>query len=477
MSENLTPGATGAAPAAAAATPQATPENVPAKTPKKSALAAFLGATLEYYDFVLYGTASALVFNRIFFPDGDPVVATFASLATFGVAYVARPIGGLVMSHVGDRIGRKLSLMITLMIMGIASVSIGLLPTYQQVGALATVLLVLCRIAQGFSAGAEAAGASTLTMEHSPEGRRAFFTSFTMIGCSAGNVLAALVFFPFSQMGEEALLSWGWRIPFLISGVVLVIAYFVRAHLDETPTFEENKQTGQIQAIPAVGVLKTQWRDVLRVFFVTFYSVIQSVMMVYALNYATNIVGLERSRMLLVNASAMAVSMLAIPLLAILADRVGRKPVLLVGAVGCIITVWFYFEAIHAGSWGWIFVLCIINQGLFYSCWNAVWTVFFPEMFAAPVRYTGMAMGNQLGLVLVGFAPSIAAVIQASFGWQGVVGFVVVSILIGCIAILTARETAFTPLEELGSHAVQRALRRERTVPAEPAEPAETSGR
>ena len=437
------------------------------KTPGKSALAAFLGATLEYYDFVLYGTASALVFGHIFFPEGDPVVATVASLATFGVAYIVRPIGGLVMSHIGDRVGRKLSLLITLMIMGLSSVAIDLLPTYQAVGAWAAVLLVLCRAAQGFSAGAEAAGASTLTMEHSPDGRRAFFTSFTMIGCSAGNVLAALVFIPVANLPEDALYGWGWRIPFLISGVVLALAYFVRAHLDETPAFEESKETGQLQAVPAVGVLRTQGTDVLRVFLITFFSVVQSIMMVYALNYASNVVGLDRSRMLLVNAVAMAVSMAAIPLLAVLSDRVGRKPVLLVGALGCIVSVWFYFEAIHAGSWGLIFLLCIVNQGLFYSCWNAVWTVFFPEMFAAPVRYTGMAMGNQLGLVLIGFAPSIAAIIEPRFGWQGVVVFVVVSILISCVTILSARETAFVPQERLGGKAVQQAVREQRRAAAE----------
>lgn len=168
-----------------------------------------------------------------------------------------------------------------------------------------------------------------------------------------------------------------------------------------------------------------------------------------------------------VHAAAMTVSMATIPLLAVLSDRVGRKPVLLVGALGCIVSVWFYFEAIHAGSWPLIFLLCIVNQGLFYSCWNAVWTVFFPEMFAAPVRYTGMAMGNQLGLVLIGFAPSIAALIEPRFGWQGVVAFVVVSILISCVTILTARETAFVPQEQLGGEAVQQAVREQRRAAAE----------
>jgi MHS family shikimate/dehydroshikimate transporter-like MFS transporter len=426
---------------------------------RRSAMASFLGATLEYYDFVLYGAASALVFNQLFFAKGDPVVATVASLATFGVAYVARPIGGLVMSHIGDKLGRKLSLMITLCVMGASSFAIGLLPTYSSVGIWATVLLLLCRVAQGFSAGAEAAGASTLTMEHAPAGRRAFFTSFTMTGCSAGNVLASLVFLPFTLLPEDSLMTWGWRVPFLLSSVVLVVAYFVRSKLEETESFEETKETGSIQAVPVAGVLKHQWADVIRVFFITFYSVLQSITMVYALNYATGVAGLSRSTMLLVNAAAMAVSMAVIPWLATISDRIGRKPILLIGAVGCIVSIWFYFEAIHSGNWFWIFTLCIINQGLFYSCWNAVWTVFFPEMFAAPFRFTGMAMGNQLGLVVIGFAPSIAAWIEPNYGWKGVVVFVILAVVIGTIAILSARETAFTPLKELGNRAVARQIK------------------
>lgn len=431
-----------------------------ASMPRKSAAAAFLGSMLEYYDFVLYGTASALVFNVLFFPQGNPVVSTIASLATFGVAYVARPIGGLVMSHIGDRKGRKVALLITLLVMGVSSFSIGLLPTFQSAGYWATAMLVILRITQGFSAGAEAAGSSTLTMEHSPEGRRAFFTSFTMAGCSAGNVLASLVFFPFLLLPEEQLLSWGWRIPFLISAVVLVVAYLVRNHLEETPIFEVTQETGELQAVPSMGVLRLQGTDVLRVFSITFYSVIQSIMMVYALTYATQVAGLARSTMLLVNASAMTVSMFAIPLCALIADRVGRKPVLLVGALGCSVTVFYYFQAISHGDWVWIFVLCIVNQGLFYSCWNATWTVFFPEMFVAPVRFTGMAMGNQLGLVLVGFAPSIATALQPRFGWLGVVLFVILSMAVSVATILSSRETAFVPLNRLGEHALMRRRRR-----------------
>jgi MFS family permease len=174
--------------------------NHPAKMPRKAALASFLGSTLEYYDFFIYGTAAALVFPKIFFPGGDPVVALLGAMATFGVGYLARPLGGIVMSHFGDKVGRKQALMITLVIMGVASIGIGFLPTYGQIGYWATALLLVGRLAQGFSAGAEAAGASTLTMEHSPEGRRGFFTSFVMTGYASGMVLSTVVFIPLAAI-------------------------------------------------------------------------------------------------------------------------------------------------------------------------------------------------------------------------------------------------------------------------------------
>ncbi|MCF4007484.1 MHS family MFS transporter [Corynebacterium uropygiale] len=423
----------------------------PVKTPKKAALASFLGSTLEYYDFVIYGSASALIFNHLFFPQGDKTVATLASLASFGVAYIARPIGGLLMSHVGDKVGRKTALMITLVVMGLSSISIGLLPTYESIGLWATVLLFFCRIAQGFSAGAESAGASTMTMEHSPEGRRAFYTSSVMMGCSAGNVLAGLVFMPFLAMPEEQLMSWGWRVPFLLSALVLVVAYFVRTHLEETPVFEYAEEAEPAQFVPALAVLKYQWQDVARIVGVTLFSVVQTTFMVYALTYGTEEAGIPRATMVQVNTLAMAVSLATIPAAAMASDRIGRRPVLLFGAIGCIITTYLYFDAMNHQNLGLVFLLCVMNQGFFYSCWNGVWTVYFPEMFSAPVRYTGMAMGNQVGLVFVGFAPSISSALLGWGGWLAVVAFVSLSIAFAGFLILTSRETAFIPLEELGA--------------------------
>ncbi|WLQ07394.1 MFS transporter [Arthrobacter oryzae] len=428
-------------------------ETRPAKMPKKAALASFLGSTLEYYDFFIYGTAAALVFPKIFFPGGDPVVALLGAMATFGVGYLARPLGGIVMSHFGDKVGRKQALMITLVIMGVASIGIGFLPTYGQIGYWATALLLVGRLAQGFSAGAEAAGASTLTMEHSPEGRRGFFTSFVMTGYASGMVLSTVVFIPLAALPEDQLLSWGWRVPFWMSVVVLGVAYWIRTRLEEPPVFEEAVDPTKPKGIPAAEVLKTQWRDVLRIALVMLFSVMQTTFTVYALAYATGpSIGLDRTLMLSVNAITIGLSMFTIPLAGIISDRFGRKKVLLVGALGCAITSFGYFWAISEHNVPLIFVFGFLNMSVFYSCWNGVWTVFFPEMFPAPVRYSGMAIGSQVGLILTGFAPVIATMLArpGPGGWIPVASFTVVCLTVSAIAIATARETHKTPLEELG---------------------------
>ena len=428
-------------------------ETAPAKMPRKAALASFLGSTLEYYDFFIYGTAAALVFPKIFFPGGDPVVALLGAMATFGVGYLARPLGGIVMSHFGDKVGRKQALMITLVIMGVASIGIGFLPTYGQIGYWATALLLVGRLAQGFSAGAEAAGASTLTMEHSPEGRRGFFTSFVMTGYASGMVLSTVVFIPLAALPEDQLLSWGWRIPFWLSVVVLGVAYWIRTRLEEPPVFEEAVESAEPKGVPAAEVLKTQWRDVLRVALVMLFSVMQTTFTVYALAYATGpAVGLDRTLMLSVNAITIGLSMFTIPLAGIISDKFGRKKVLLVGALGCAATSFGYFWAISEHNVPMIFVFGFLNMSVFYSCWNGVWTVFFPEMFPAAVRYSGMAIGSQVGLILTGFAPVIATMLAqpGPGGWIPVASFTVVCLAVSAIAIATARETHKTPLEELG---------------------------
>lgn len=431
----------------------------PAQMPRKAALASFLGSALEYYDFFIYGSAAALVFNHVFFPSENPAIATVTALATFGVGYLARPIGGLVLGHFGDRLGRKKILLVTLLIMGVASLAIGFLPTYDQIGIAAPILLVLCRLAQGFSAGGEAAGAAALTLEHSPEGRRAFFTSFTMTGYAAGMVLATLVFIPVAALPQEQLYSWGWRVPFWFSLVMLAVAYFVRTKLDETPAFEQTKVDHETSRLPVAEVLGAQWADVVRIALCALFAVAQTVFTVFGLAYATSdAVGLERTTMLWVSSVSIAGSIVAIPVLARVADRIGRRPVWITGAIGCAVTMFGYFWAISLGSVPLIFVASLLTMTLFYSMLNGLWPAFFAEMFAAPVRYTGFAVGTQIGFLLAGFAPAIGWALLGTgvTAWIPVAVFTAVCLAVSAAAAYTARETYRVPLEHLGRPATRR---------------------
>ena len=421
---------------------------------RRAALAAFLGSLLEYYDFFIYGSAAALVFGTAFFPAGDPAVATVLSLATFGVAYLARPLGALVFGHFGDRVGRRGVLLTTLLLMGASSLAIGLLPTYESVGTLAPVLLVICRLVQGLSAGGEAAGASTLTLEYAPEGRRGLFTSFAMSGFAAGMVLATLVFLPVAALPKDALMSWGWRIPFLLSVFVVVIAYFIRRRIDETPVYAAVvEQPAEAPALPLVTLLREQWRDLLRVVCCSLFAVFQTLFAVFALSFATSgEVALDRSAMLWVSVVSNAVAIAAIPLWAALSDRIGRRPVWVFGAFASAVTFVAYLWSIGTGSLGLVFAVGVLHAGVAYSAVNGLWPSFFTEMFDARVRYTGFAIGTQLGFLLAGFSPSIAALVTGgqTTTWWPVAVFAAGCGVLAAVAGLTARETAHTPVLELG---------------------------
>ena len=247
------------------------------RTPRKAALAAWTGSALEYYDLAIYGTAAALVFPDIFFPEGNDSAATVAAFATFGVAYVARPIGSFLMGHIGDRLGRKKVLIGTLLLMGVSTFLVGCLPTYQQVGMLAPVLLVILRLLQGLSAAGEQAGANSMSFEHAPDDRRGFFTSFTLSGTQGGQVLAPAVFLPLAAvLPEEQLQSWGWRVPFWISALVVIVGFVIRRRLDETPAFQAEADSDEVPRAPLGVLFGDHWRGVLRVFFAAFIAMVNT---------------------------------------------------------------------------------------------------------------------------------------------------------------------------------------------------------
>jgi MFS family permease len=256
--------------------PDGVPDPSSRRTPGRAALASFMGSAVEYYDFFVFGTAAALIFPKVFFPSGDEA-ALVMSFATFGVAYVARPVGAFVLGHFGDRLGRRNVLMFTLMLMGVSTFLIGCLPTFATAGWIAPGLLVLCRLLQGFSAAGEQAGASSLTLEHAPDHRRAFFTSWTLTGTQGGLILAQLVMLPFVSLPDDAELSWGWRVPFWLSAIVVVVAYFIRRRLHETPEFDEAKAHGEIARMPLVPLLRNHWKDVIRVVLCAFIAAVSTV--------------------------------------------------------------------------------------------------------------------------------------------------------------------------------------------------------
>ncbi|MDH6515330.1 MFS family permease [Streptomyces sp. SAI-135] len=431
--------------------------SVPAKAvgqPKKAATAAWIGSALEYYDFFIYGSAAALIFPKVFFDESDPATATLLSLATFGVAYAARPVGALFLGHVGDRVGRKKIMVFTLILMGLSTFLIGCLPTRHQVGTLAPVLLVLCRVLQGISAAGEQASANSMSLEHAPGHRRGFFTSFTLSGTQGGQLLATLVFLPVAALPEDQLLSWGWRVPFWLSVAVAVAGFVIRRKLDETPAFEQQAASGEVVKLPLAVLLREHWADVLRVIGGALIASVSTIFTVWALAYATSdAVGMSRSSMLWVGALANLVALAAIPLWATLSDRIGRRPVFLVGAVGSAVTMFLYLWAISTGNYPLTLLLGIVAFGIVYSAANGVWPSFYGEMFSTRVRLSGMAIGTQIGFAVAGFAVTFAARIAGPDGtdWSSVALFTAALCVPPVIAAVTARETHKVPTEDLGS--------------------------
>ena len=417
---------------------------------RKAALAAWLGSALEYYDFFIYGTAAALVFDRVFFPVGSAALGLLASLASFGVAYVARPLGAVVLGHFGDRIGRKRLLVVTLLTMGGATFLIGCLPGYDRIGGFAPAALVLLRVLQGFAVAGEQALSSSVSLEHAPAGRRGFFASFTLGGTQGGFILASLVFLPVSALPDAQLMAWGWRIPFLVSVLVMATGWWVRSSLGETPVFE--RQPREV-GLPLVRLLRHHPRDLVLVVLSSLYAVISTIVSIYALSYGVNAVGLPRTTLLWMLITANAVGIVATPLCAGLSDRVGRRPVFLAGALGGAGLIWPFIWSISARNVPLVFLFGALLVGVVYSAAGGVGMALLPEQFPAGVRMSGMAVGTQIGFVIEGFAPAVATALAGPelADWQPVALFTCGAALVAALGTAAMRETSRTAIGELGA--------------------------
>jgi MFS family permease len=417
----------------------------------RAAIASFLGAMLEYYDLYIYASASALIFNKVFFPDAGST-GLLLSLATFGVAYLARPIGAVVLGHFGDKVGRRNVLVATLVLMGVATFAIGCLPSYASAGVIAPALLVTCRLLQGFSAGGETAGATALTLEHAPPHRRGFFTSWTLNGIWAGYILASLVFIPISQLPQDALLSWGWRIPFWSSLIIVIVAFLIRRTLEEPEAFVREKREDRVATLPAKELFRTHRLDVLRVAVCALLVVPSSTVPVWGLSYASNTVGIKSATTLGVVIFGYAVALVLQPLFALLSDMIGRKPVFILGNLGGAAACFLFFDAVADASLPRMYLGIFLSISLCFSATNAIYPVFFTEMFNVRVRYSGTAIGIQIGLVVAGFAPALCSywVGNAGGDWTPAALLTAVACVLAAAAALTAKETFKTPLAELG---------------------------
>ena len=423
----------------------------PGNQSKRSSLAGFIGSALEYYDMYIYASASALVFARIFFPDAGATGLLYA-LGLYGVAYIARPLGGFLAGHLGDRFGRRNIMILTLLVMGIATFLIGCLPSYDSIGILAPTLLILLRLCQGLSVGGELSGASSLTLEHAPANHRALYTSWAINGIWVGYILATLAFIGVAALPEDQLLAWGWRVPFWLSSLILIVGLIIRRTVRDTEAFTEEKESGATAKVPLSDVLRNQPLDVVRVIFAAFLVVISTTVPVYGLTYATNVVGIPASTMLWVVIVGYVIALISQPLFASLSDRIGRKPVLIGGNIFGAASVWLFFWAVGAANIPMIFLGVILCISIGFAATNSVYPAYFSELFSTRYRVTGMAVGLQLGLVLTGFSPVIIQAISNANGnaWWPAAAFTSAACIISAIAISTGRETYKTPLNELG---------------------------
>jgi MFS family permease len=424
---------------------------------KKAAASGWIGSALEYYDFFIYATAASLVFPQIFFPSGNPTVAIVASLATYGVGYVARPIGAFYLGHLGDTHGRKTVLLVCMFIVGFSTMAVGVLPTYSQVGLLAPALLVALRLIQGFAVAGEISGASSMILEHAPFGRRGFFASFSLQGVQAGQILAAAIFLPLAAyMPDEAFNAWGWRIPFLASIVVIIAGYIIRREVAETPAFAEENLEGKIPKAPIIQAFTLCWPDMLRVVCMALMNVIAVVATIFGAAYAVQPaygIGFPKAMYLWIPVMGNILAVIIIPFVGDLSDKIGRRPLIIVGAIGSGLLSFAYLYAISIKNIPLAIVMSLLMWGVVYQGYNAIFPSFYPELFPTRTRVSAMAIGQNVGTTITALLPALFAAVAppGSSNIPLMIGTLTFAVtLVAALAALSARETYRIHLRDLG---------------------------
>lgn len=422
-------------------------------TSRRILFASLMGSTIEWFDYFLYGTVAGLVFNKLFFPTQDPTVGLLLSYATFALSFFIRPLGGIFFSHIGDRIGRKKTLAMTLSLMGLATVGMGLLPTYQQIGLAAPILLIALRLIQGLGIGGEWGGALLLAVEYAPKEKRGLYGSIPQTGVALGMLLGTVALSLISMLPEDQFLSWGWRIPFILSALLIVFGLWLRKGIDETPAFKAAKEHGELTKTPFLETIRTQWREVL----ITIGAkVVETapfyIFSTFVVSYATTNLNFSKTTVLMAVTIGTVATSLLIPAMGALSDRIGRKPLYIGGAIAMALFAFPYFWMLHQGSTPLLILATIIGLGIIWAPITAVLGTMFSEIFKSKVRYTGISLGYQIGAALAGgTAPLIATALLKSYNnsYVPVAIYIIFTAVISLTAIAMVRDHSQEELTEI----------------------------
>jgi Major Facilitator Superfamily./Sugar (and other) transporter. len=414
------------------------------KVARRVLIASLVGTSIEWFDYFLYGTVAGIVFNKVFFPNEDPVVSLLLAYATFALSFFIRPLGGIIFAHIGDRIGRKKTLILTLSLMGLATAGMGLLPTYESIGVLAPILLITLRLIQGIGLGGEWGGALLLAYEYAPENRRGYFGCIPQMGVTIGLLLGTLVMsIMTSVMSEESFFAWGWRVPFILSLVLVILGFWIRQGVDETPVFKKVQERGEVARVPLFETFRSQPKQVLIaiggkvVETAPFY-----IFGTFIVSYAVNNLGIENTVALNAVTIAAIVTTIFIPVMGKLSDRFGRKPLYVTGAVLMMAYAFPYFWILEQRTPLAIIVATVLGLGIIWSPITAVLGTMFSEIFRSNVRYTGVSLGYQIGAALAGgTAPLIATALLREFdnSFVPIAVYIIFTALVSLTAIAFAR--------------------------------------
>lgn len=431
----------------------------------KAAASGWIGSALEYYDFFIYAQAAALIFPTIMFDKNDPKMGVIGALGTYVVGYVARPIGAFYLGQWGDKHGRKNVLVLCMLLMGFATMLVAILPTYQQVGIWAPAMLMALRLVQGFAVAGEISGASSMILEHAPFGRRGFLGSFTLQGTQFGQILAAAVFLPLAHfLSDDAFHTWGWRVPFALSSLVVVAGYLIRRRVEETPVFKEELAEGEIVESPIIVAFRESRGTIVRVFCMALTNIVAVTTAIFGATFATNKdygVGFHADVYLWIPLAGNVVAVLVIPYVGNLSDKIGRRPCIMTGALVAGAMSFAYLWAVSSQNVVLAVLFSLIMWGAVYQGYNAVFPAFYPELFPAKTRVTGMAIAQNLGTV----ASSAMSIVFAAIVPPGTSHTTIIIVVGGLTFLLTAvaatgayfsPETYRIPQDELGEpHATQ----------------------